>query len=126
MRTMGIGKNRARSGLEPCLNRKQGVWARRDLLCTAAMKAVTLACRRKRAEPCGMASSGRSNAETVGAELFAAPGSLGPTERCESEAAEVDPPVVFADGTEVFAGLFPTGACILLECCRNGNGRQLH
>lgn len=60
-----------------------------------------------------MASSGRSNAEIVGAERFAAPGSRCLTERCESKAAEVDPPNLFDDGPNFFADLFPTGACVL-------------
>lgn len=75
-----------------------------------------------------MASSGRSNAETVGAERFAAPGSPGPTEHCESEAAEVDPSNLFADGQDFFADLFPTGACVLYYCCRwlaTASGRRL-
>ena len=61
-----------------------------------------------------MASSGRSNAETVGAERFAAPGSPGLTERCESEAAEVDPPNLFADGQDFFADLSDRCVCPLL------------
>ena len=65
-----------------------------------------------------MASSGRRNAEAVGAERFAAPGSPGSTERYEREAAEVDPPNLFADGQDFFADLFPTGACVLFYCCR--------